>query len=537
MSSRIKPGPAVICFNLGRTDYCQVLDLQYDLVNAKKENIIEHDMVILTEHTPVFTLGKNGGLENLNCSASFLKSENIQIVPTTRGGNITFHGPGQIILYPIIDLFSMKIDIPSYVHMLEQVMILTCSEFNIDSKRNSKNPGIWLKQNKKKDGKTENYKIGSIGISLKQGISFHGLALNIDLDLTPFSWINPCGFNDIKITSFKDILKKSNEHNFQVNIKDVKKALLKNFESVFNLELKYKNQYLMPEIDLLKKRRPKPYWFKRNLPENKRFEKLRKILKKEKLNSVCEGANCPNKWECFCSGTATFLILGNQCTRNCRFCNIESGKILPPDPGEPLRVAKAVREMGIKYVVITSVTRDDLDDGGADHFAKTISMIRKLLKNNIKIEVLIPDFKGDTNALKLVLDMKVDVINHNIETVPSLYKKARPEADYRQSLELLSKVGELDRSIPVKSGIMTGLGETFMELSQTITDLFNAGCTILTIGQYLKPSKKHLPVKKYYTPEEFALLEKFARKTGFKEVAAGPFVRSSYKAEKLFTTS
>ena len=505
-----------LCLNLGLTEYQRALDLQLDLVNAKKEKAILYDRVILTQHLPVFTLGKRGGKENLNCSFDFLKSKNIEIVQTTRGGNITYHGPGQIILYPIIDLKPLKIDVPQFVNMLEQVMILTCADFGIKAERNSKNPGIWVK----------NAKIGSIGIGLKKNISFHGIALNVNPDLTPFSWINPCGFDDIEITSME-------KESSKTDIKQVENIILKNFENIFKIDLKYKFENTCPGLAKSKKIKKKPLWLKRNLPKTTGFEKVRNILKKERLNTVCQSANCPNKWECFCSGTSTFMILGTQCTRNCRFCNIDSETPLAPDIDEPLRIANAVKELNLKYVVITSVTRDDLKDGGAFHFNETISQIHKKMGTNIKIEVLIPDLRGDKNALRTILKAKPDVLNHNIETVPSLYKKARPEADYSQSLNLISNSLEIDPMIPVKSGIMVGLGETFFQLFDTINDLYDHGCSILTIGQYLQPSKNHLPVEKYYSPEEFIELKTFAEKTGFKEVASGAFVRSSYKAEEL----
>ena len=434
-----------LCLNLGKTNYKRALDLQHDLVNAKKNKTIEHDRILLTEHFSTFTLGKNGGPENLVCSMDFLESKTIEVIQTTRGGNITFHGPGQIILYPIVDLNALKIDVPTFVYKLEQVMILTCQIFGIKADRNKLNPGIWVNNSKTPS------KIGSIGICLKQGISFHGLALNVNLDLTPFSWINPCGLNDIEITSIKNELLKFKKNYQKIKIEDVKNVLINNFESVFNFDLKHKHENTMPGINQTNNNRIKPTWFKRNLPDNSGFEKVRNILKKEKLNTVCQGANCPNKWECFCSGTSTFLILGNRCSRTCKFCNIEYGNLLPPDPDEPLRVANAAHQLKLNYVVITSVTRDDLPDGGALHFAQTIAQIKNKMDSNIKIEVLIPDFKGNFDALKIVLDMKPDVLNHNIETIPSLYKKARPEADYNQSLKLLSNSLKIDSSIPVKS--------------------------------------------------------------------------------------
>ncbi|MFO7884626.1 MAG: lipoyl synthase [Desulfobacteraceae bacterium] len=292
------------------------------------------------------------------------------------------------------------------------------------------------------------------------------------------------------------------------------------------------------------KKKGKPAWLKQRLPRGGEYEKVRQLIAGSGLKTVCQAARCPNIWECFSHGTATFMILGDRCSRNCRFCNIPHGKKLdPPDPQEPLRVAQAAQDLGLKYVVVTSVTRDDLNDGGAGHFAMTINELKKRLTENtrpenirpknIRVEVLIPDFKGDTAALERVINAGPDVLNHNVETVPSLYYKARPEADYHQSLNLLDRASK--SNVPVKSGIMAGLGETKDELKQTIRDLHAHGCTLLTIGQYLQPSLKHLPVEKYYTPEEFEMLKSFAEKTGFTGIASGPFVRSSYQADKLFS--
>nr|NJM01529.1 lipoyl synthase [Desulfobacula sp.] len=276
----------------------------------------------------------------------------------------------------------------------------------------------------------------------------------------------------------------------------------------------------------------KPAWLKKSLPKGGDYQRVRNLLTKAGLHTVCKEANCPNMFECFSKDTATFMILGSECTRNCRFCNITNGAPSPVDPGEPLRVAKAAFDLNLKYVVVTSVTRDDLDDGGASHFAATLQAIRSLAAH-ARIEVLIPDFKGDREALKAVLSAKPDVLNHNIETVASLYPVVRPEAIYERSLSLLQTAKAMDPALPVKSGIMVGLGETLEELEQALRDLFSHGCDILTLGQYLQPTPNHLLVEKYYSPEEFEALEKLARSVGFQKIAAGPFVRSSYQAHEL----
>ena len=278
----------------------------------------------------------------------------------------------------------------------------------------------------------------------------------------------------------------------------------------------------------------KPSWLKKKLPRGGDYQRVRNLISKAGLNTVCQEANCPNMFECYSKDTSTFMILGSNCTRNCRFCNIGFAPALPLDQDEPMRVAKAALDLNLKYVVVTSVTRDDLEDGGAAHFANTIKAIKNTLPNNPKVEVLIPDFQGNIEALKIVVSANPDVVNHNIETIPSLYSTARPEANYQQSLDLFKNVKAIKAAMPVKSGIMLGLGERIEELEQTMEDLFKAGCDILTLGQYLQPTKAHLAVQKYYSPEEFKQLEKKARQIGFKKVAAGPFVRSSYNAQDLF---
>ena len=276
----------------------------------------------------------------------------------------------------------------------------------------------------------------------------------------------------------------------------------------------------------------KPAWLRKRIGiDTLNAIRVEHILKDESLHTVCESALCPNISECYNQGTATFLILGDICTRNCRFCAIKKGKPNPVDPEEPKKIARAVELLGLKYVVITSVTRDDLPKGGAEEFRDTILEIRKI-NREIKIEVLIPDFRGEKDALFEVLSAFPDVLNHNIETVPSLYPTVRPMADFKRSLDILYWTKEYDSGIITKSGIMVGLGETERELCNTFKMLVDAGCDILTIGQYLQPTKEHLPVKEYVTPERFKDIEELAYRAGLKYVVSGPFVRSSYFAHK-----
>ena len=277
----------------------------------------------------------------------------------------------------------------------------------------------------------------------------------------------------------------------------------------------------------------KPDWLRRPLPSGAAIETVRGLLKKGGLHTVCQEARCPNLWECYARHTATFLILGDRCTRNCAFCAVQSGPPLPPDPEEPLHVADAAKEMGLKYVVVTSVTRDDLPDGGAGLFAQTIVRIKQAIPQAL-VEVLIPDFQGDEKALETVVKAGPAVLNHNVETVARLYPKARPQAKYQRSLELISRVKAMNPDLPAKSGLMLGLGETREEIRQTLADLLRAGCQILTIGQYLQPSAHHLPVERFVPPKEFDLWKQTALEMGFSEAASGPFVRSSYRAQDLF---
>jgi lipoic acid synthetase len=277
----------------------------------------------------------------------------------------------------------------------------------------------------------------------------------------------------------------------------------------------------------------KPPWLKRRIPSGATYHRIQRILQGSGLHTVCQEALCPNLGECFSRGTATFLILGDRCTRNCRFCAVAHGPIGPPDPEEPHKVAEAVQRMGLRFVVVTSVTRDDLPDGGAGHFAETVNEIRRRV-SGVKVEVLVPDFQGSDSALATVVQARPDVFNHNVETVPRLYLQVRPGAHYRRSLHLLERVHELAPDIPTKSGLMLGLGEFPEELRQVFRDLVEVKCRMLTLGQYLQPSMDHHPVVRFVPPEEFMHWRHVALEMGFREVVSGPLVRSSYGAGELY---
>lgn len=279
-----------------------------------------------------------------------------------------------------------------------------------------------------------------------------------------------------------------------------------------------------------------PVWFKKKMPDPKALVNMESLLNELSLHTICESALCPNLGDCFARRTATFLILGDVCTRNCTFCAVKKGIPAPVDEDEPQHLAEAVKKLNLKHVVITSVTRDDLPDGGASHFARVISVLRER-NGGLTIEVLIPDFCGSFGSLKTVVAARPDVINHNLETVSRLYPEVRPRADFNRSLRLLEQTKELDSSIITKSGIMVGLGETRDELFSTMQGLRNVNCDLLTIGQYLSPSPAHYPVVRYVTPEEFAEYESTGRSMGFSGVASAPLVRSSFNAAQLYKTA
>jgi len=278
---------------------------------------------------------------------------------------------------------------------------------------------------------------------------------------------------------------------------------------------------------------PKPAWIRVKAPSaSSRFAEIKTILREQRLHTVCEEASCPNIAECFGGGTATFMILGDICTRRCPFCDVAHGRPLAPDAGEPAHLAETIARLGLRYVVITSVDRDDLKDGGAQHFVECISSIRQVSAST-RIEILVPDFRGRlARALEILAAAPPDVMNHNLETVPRLYRRARPGGDYEHSLELFSRFRKASPAIPTKSGLMVGLGETDEEILDVMRDLRASGVAMLTIGQYLAPSPHHLPVERYVHPDTFAMFEREAAAMGFRHAAVGPLVRSSYHADR-----
>lgn len=277
----------------------------------------------------------------------------------------------------------------------------------------------------------------------------------------------------------------------------------------------------------------KPPWLKKRITLGTNTQKVSAVLREVRVHTVCQEAHCPNLPECFSRQTATFMIMGTVCTRNCRFCAVTHGTPVPLDEEEPRRVASAAHQLGLQYVVITSVTRDDLEDGGAEHFAVTVRAIKELQPGTL-VELLVPDFRENPSSLDIILSTPPDVLDHNVETVPRLYSRVRPQADYRHSLDLLRRVRSRNASMLTKSGLMLGLGEREPEVIRVMQDLLDVGCRLLTLGQYLQPSKQHHPVMRYLHPEEFEGYKALGERMGFLEVSSGPFVRSSFRAAQMY---
>lgn len=462
----------------------------------------EPDSLVFVEHPPVATIGRSGDTCDLRVSKEVLNIKGIELFFTDRGGRATFHGPGQMVVYPIIKLEHH--DLHWYVHTLLKCLSSVLRTFGLEPVEKDGSPGLWV----------NGAKIASIGISVNKWVTYHGIALNVHPDLTAFNWIISCGQPAEKITSMEKEL---------VQTVDMQEVMAL-FEAEFRESFGYTNKI----------RNGRPDWLKLVSPNSTQIDRMEQLIGDLRLSTVCQSAHCPNLGECFSRGTATFMILGDRCTRNCSFCAVAHAPHEPLDEGESQRVASAVKRLGLKYVVITSVTRDDLPDGGAGQFVRTMTCIRDLCPGTM-IEILVPDFKGSIQALDMVCNARPEMFNHNIETVPRLYPRVRPQASFELSLKVLEFAAE--QGLEVKSGLMLGLGEQSDEITNTLLELQRSGCDHLTLGQYLSPSERHVPVARYVQPEEFDMWAEKAKAIGFKEVTAGPLIRSSYKAEEMVKKS
>jgi lipoic acid synthetase len=492
------------------------------------------DTLLLLQHRPVITIGRHGNVANV------LPGSRLEIVRIDRGGDVTYHGPGQVTGYLIADLRAHELSVRRFVASLEEAIIATLARFGIAGERRPRLTGVWVRE-----AKGGWAKMAAIGVRIARGVSLHGIALNVCGDLAGFGEIVPCGLAGERVTSIERVLAAGARGaggrmaaGEVPAIEKVSEALHEAIGEVFAIRFRaLRGTAIASAADaaarLEQLRREairgarKPAWLRTRLPGGERYARVREVLRDGQLHTVCESARCPNCHECWNAGTATFMILGAACTRGCRFCAVASTHPAPPDPREPEHVARAAARLGLRHVVVTSVTRDDLPDGGAGQFVATIRAIRAHVPV-ATIEVLIPDFGGEDAALEAVLAEKPDILNHNVETVPRLYPHVRPRAEYHRSLALLQRAARA--GLRVKSGFMVGLGESPREVHDLLRDLGQSGCEHVTVGQYLQPAREKLPVHRYYTAAEFETFAQWAHALGFAFVDAGPMVRSSYHA-------
>jgi lipoic acid synthetase len=483
----------------GQLEYGRALERQRELVAARIAGRAP-DSLVFVEHPPSVTLGRGGGEPDLCVSRAELERRGVAIFNIERGGRATFHGPGQMVAYPIVKLGSR--DLHEYLNLLLRPVEEILTSFGLRPQRKAGQPGLWV----------EEAKIASVGIAVSKWVTFHGVALNVNNDLGGFDLIVTCGQPDERVTSL------SRQIGQPLAMAEVKDRFARAFRRSFGYE--------SPDGWA----GGRPPWLVRPAVDRQAAIRMEKSLQSLNLATVCQSAHCPNQEECFARGVATFMILGVSCTRACRFCAVDKGAPQPVDAMEPARVARAVQQMGLKHLVVTSVTRDDLADGGAGQFAQTIREVRRT-SPQASVEVLTPDFQGSLENLELVCAQRPDVFNHNVETVPRLYCSTRPEADYQRSLNVLSHAA--GQGLFVKSGLMLGLGESGNEVRRVLEDLHRAGCAAVTIGQYLAPSRAHQPAARYASPDEFEYWARYAREIGFAAAASAPLVRSSYRAGEM----
>ena len=534
---------------LGKLPYSEAYDLQLGLHRSVSKEYSKDDYLLLLEHNNVITSGRSSKENNLLVSKGQLHELGIEYFETDRGGDITYHGDGQLIGYPIIRLSDPKKVIP-FVRNLENVIIDSLRKFKIDSFTKEDDTGVW----------TAKGKIASVGIKVSKWTTYHGFSLNIFDSLDGYQLINPCGNQSEQITSI-------HQFNPDISFEEVASEISDNFVKVFgyantdrqfsqftprqlkrtkefNIDQMVKdgvfkiNQNKIPVTvrGVLPSEPKRPEWMKVKANLGSDYVSLKNLLSEKKLNTVCEEASCPNIYECWSMGTATFMIMGDVCTRACGFCDVKTGKPGELDLGEPLRVAESVQAMNLTHAVITSVNRDDLEDGGSMFFADTIRAVKDK-NSHCDVEVLVPDFKGLRSAIQNIIDASPEVFNHNLETVPRLQREIRTAASYGRSLSLLEYVKKQGFMGKTKTGLIVGMGETKEEVISVLKDLSKIEVDIVTIGQYLRPTAKHRPIDRYATIEEFEDYKIIGESYGIPHVESGPLVRSSYHAKDSFASA
>ena len=531
---------------LGRVDYRDAHALQQGLFSSSPD-----DHLLLLEHPHVFTLGASGDPSHVLVDPSTVGAE---LVRTDRGGDVTYHGPGQLVGYPVLTVPGRRsggmADTVAYVRSVEQVVIDALAELGLAAGRLRRYPGVWVDP----DGEAPR-KIAAIGVRLTRGRSMHGFALNVDPDLSYFGHIVPCGIRDLDVTSLA-------AEGVDVEMGTVVEAVVRSAVDRWAPHGRWERSKVAwrhrPE-DLSAFSRDheqaergtsvrlagrmaeagvtgglgiaerKPPWLRAKAHIGDEFLDLRRTMRTLDLHTVCEEAGCPNIFECWADGTATFMLGGERCTRACGFCLVDTRRPEPVDPDEPERVAAAVARMELRFAVLTAVARDDLPDGGAAGFVDSIEAIRRRSPQT-SVEVLIPDFGGSPDALQAVFDARPEVLNHNLETVARLQRAVRPSAGYARSLAVLARAKAA--GLVVKSGLIVGLGETFDEVVGALADLRGVGVDVVTVGQYLRPTARHLPVARWWTPEEFEQLKTVGEGMGIAHVESSPLTRSSYHARQ-----
>ena len=559
-------GPTLRIRWLGRVAYDDALALQRRLHAHSAD-----DHLLLLEHPHVVTLGRRGRREHLLVDVEALGGS---VVETDRGGEVTYHGPGQLVGYPILTVPGRRgggmADTAAYVSGVEQVLIDVLSDLGLTAGRLDRHTGVWVEP----DG-VRPRKIAAIGVRLSRSRSMHGFALNVDPDLSWFGRIVPCGITGLGVTSLaaegidasmRDVVdlvvrraaKRWGSHG-RVDRADVAHRVAAIDMAQFTREASNGTadaevpssgtpsgaaaEGVSPRLlgrlsavrldgddrEPVPLRSRKPEWMRVPLSTGPTFREVRATLRGLDLVTVCEEAGCPNISECWNDGTATFMILGERCTRACGFCLVDTRRPGPVDTTEPERVAEAAVQMGLAHVVVTMVARDDLPDGGAAAVAGTVAALRDRLPG-ARVETLISDLGGDADALQAVFDARPDVLNHNIETVARLQRAVRPSAGYARSLSVLARAKGV--GLTTKSSIIAGMGETHGEVVQTLVDLHAAGTDIVTIGQYLRPTARHLPVDRWWPPESFEQWKEIGESIGISHVESSPLTRSSYHARQ-----
>lgn len=525
----------------------------------------EDDWLLLLEHPHVYTLGASADPTHVLVSPAGVGAE---LVKTDRGGDVTYHGPGQLVGYPVLSVPGKRgggmADTVAYVRSVEQLVIDTLADLGLpNAGRLREYPGVWI------DPESDHpRKIAAIGVKLSRGRSMHGFALNVDPDMTYFGHIVPCGIADKAVTSLRaegidatmqqvvdavavraiaqwgtrshdraDVVWRHRPEDLSPFTRGEGPGVAAGSAAPSTLDPAFEGTSVrltgrLAEAGVVQGLaigERKPEWMRAKVRMDSDYLRLRKTLRDLDLVTVCEEAGCPNIYECWSDGTATFMINGERCTRACGFCLVDTRHPEPLDPGEPDRVAEAVERMGLAFAVLTAVARDDLADGGAAAFATCIAAIRRRTPG-VEVEVLIPDCKGDPDALAIINDARPDVLNHNIETVARLQRAVRPSASYARSLSVLARGRAA--GLTTKSGIIVGMGETDDEVLATLADLRGVGVEIMTIGQYLRPTSNHLPVQRWVTPEQFEAYAVAGEAMGIRHVESGPLTRSSYHARQ-----